>query len=631
MSEESGQSAELNSDHGDIDPGFGAGLGGFVIAHQSPLAHEPTEGSFHDPAARQHFEADHIVGAFDDLDHQLGAQPLDPLGERFAGVAAIHPQDAEPSEPAQDPTQNHLCPVTFRGVSWGHGHAEHQPQGVHQQMALTTFDPLAGVIANAPAVTVGLHTLAVENGGRRSAAFALGFADEGAEHVVEHCPLMVERPLPEPMVDGLPRRKIRGEITPRAATFDDIQDGIHDASPVNGRSSAFGALGEHRLEVSPLGIRETGLIYGVFHAPTEAALKIGRRRPSPMSTHPCTIRPLTTKQTIQIPSRNPKNLIIQTATKDNGAVGRIPYLVPVTWKDGWPVLGEDGKVPMTLDIPAGGQGVSGVSGIVASDEFDRQPGAPALPLAWQWNHNPDNKLWSVTQRPGLLKPYTTVDATLYTNLTFWINGGATGGQNISVYGELNGSSSGLPTVSVPAPTNSWKQVTISLTALGVNKTNLTGIGFNNGASTNPFFIDDMRLIAAPKPAAVHVSVNANQTVRTAIMRFDEDMAEILRDLPGSGSLFPYLRTVRAGDRATEFRQRCAGLKIKDVTLHSYRYAWAERAKYAGYPERFAQAALGHNSKAVHRAYAKRALVKIPSLEDYEERTIPMFANRETRK
>jgi hypothetical protein len=38
----------------------------------------------------------------------------------------------------------------------------------------------------------------------------------------------------------------------------------------------------------------------------------------------------------------------------------------------------------------------------------------------------------------------------------------------------------------------------------------------------------------------------------------------------------------------------------------------------GYPERFAQEALGHNSKAVHRAYAKRALMKIPSLEDYEQ-------------
>lgn len=42
-------------------------------------------------------------------------------------------------------------------------------------------------------------------------------------------------------------------------------------------------------------------------------------------------------------------------------------------------------------------------------------------------------------------------------------------------------------------------------------------------------------------------------------------------------------------------------------------------RLAGYPERFAQEALGHNSKAIHRAYAKRALTKIPSLEDYEQR------------
>ena len=31
--------------------------------------------------------------------------------------------------------------------------------------------------------------------------------------------------------------------------------------------------------------------------------------------------------------------------------------------------------------------------------------------------------------------------------------------------------------------------------------------------------------------------------------------------------------------------------------------------------------LGHNSKAVHRAYAKHALVKIPALEDYEHARI----------
>src|SRR5277367_5118537 len=114
-----------------------------------------------------------------------------------------------------------------------------------------------------------------------------------------------------------------------------------------------------------------------------------------------------------------------------------------------------------------------------------------------------------------------------------------------------------------------------------------------------------------------ISYKRMKTDTVALMRFDEDMAEILRDLPGSGPLFPYLRTVRTGDRATEFKQRCGGFGIKGVTLHSYRYAWAERAKMAGYPERFAQEALGHNSKAVHRAYARKAKVELPSLESYE--------------
>ncbi|HTQ50520.1 MAG TPA: hypothetical protein VMJ12_07400 [Candidatus Acidoferrales bacterium] len=80
----------------------------------------------------------------------------------------------------------------------------------------------------------------------------------------------------------------------------------------------------------------------------------------------------------------------------------------------------------------------------------------------------------------------------------------------------------------------------------------------------------------------------------------------------------YLRTVRVGNRATEFRQRCDGLEISGVSLHSYRYTWAEPAKTAGYPERFAQEALGHNSKAVHWAYARKAKVELPPLSEYEQ-------------
>lgn len=86
--------------------------------------------------------------------------------------------------------------------------------------------------------------------------------------------------------------------------------------------------------------------------------------------------------------------------RDFGAVGRIPYLVPMKWEDGWPVIGVDGKVPDELNLPPN-KGL--MPGIVASDEFDRTPGDRPLPLVWQWNHNPDNKLWSLTTRPGYLR------------------------------------------------------------------------------------------------------------------------------------------------------------------------------------------------------------------------------------
>jgi beta-xylosidase len=95
--------------------------------------------------------------------------------------------------------------------------------------------------------------------------------------------------------------------------------------------------------------------------------------------------------------------------RDYGAVGRIPYLVPVTWEDGWPVLGTDGRVPDELNLPFS-KGL--IPGIVASDDFRRKRREPDLPLVWQWNHNPDNSLWSLNRRRGYLRLTTgRVDTT----------------------------------------------------------------------------------------------------------------------------------------------------------------------------------------------------------------------------
>ena len=116
-----------------------------------------------------------------------------------------------------------------------------------------------------------------------------------------------------------------------------------------------------------------------------------------------------------------------------------------------------------------------------------------------------------------------------------------------------------------------------------------------------------------------ISYLRRKTGKPAILRFGEEVAAILQRLPASGLLFPNWSKLSSADRADRFHTRCKGLGISGISLHSYRYAWAERAAAAGYPERYAQAALGHGSAAIHRAYAKKARIELPPLEEYERR------------
>jgi len=103
----------------------------------------------------------------------------------------------------------------------------------------------------------------------------------------------------------------------------------------------------------------------------------------------------------------------------------------------------------------------------------------------------------------------------------------------------------------------------------------------------------------------------------ALIRFGENAATILRRRAKGELLFPQVSRWKESDRAKAFIRRCRLVGVSGVSLHSYRYAWAERARTCGFPERFAQEALGHGSKAVARAYAKKARVLVPSMEDYE--------------
>jgi len=116
-----------------------------------------------------------------------------------------------------------------------------------------------------------------------------------------------------------------------------------------------------------------------------------------------------------------------------------------------------------------------------------------------------------------------------------------------------------------------------------------------------------------------ISYARMKTGSRAIIRFGETVAKLLQSRPTIGPLFPQIIRWKESDRGKAFIRRCRLVEVSGVSLHSYRYAWAERARSCGFPERFAQEALGHGSKAVARAYAKKAKVLVPCLEEYEQK------------
>ena len=87
--------------------------------------------------------------------------------------------------------------------------------------------------------------------------------------------------------------------------------------------------------------------------------------------------------------------------QDTGALGRVVHLQPVHWADGWPVVGVDidrngiGEPVYCWKMPVSG---STPSKPAVNDDFS----STELALQWQFNHNPVDGGWSLTEKPGML-------------------------------------------------------------------------------------------------------------------------------------------------------------------------------------------------------------------------------------
>jgi alpha-L-arabinofuranosidase len=122
---------------------------------------------------------------------------------------------------------------------------------------------------------------------------------------------------------------------------------------------------------------------------------------------------------------------------------------------------------------------------------------------------------------GLSLHHEPLDTANYPTLTFWINGGAVGGQLLRLNTEVGPGVAQPTLVLPPLVADTWQKVVVALADIGAgNVPDLHRITLTSasGAPLPTFYIDDMRLDLAPPPEVVHVTVNSKQAIRTVDSR-----------------------------------------------------------------------------------------------------------------
>ena len=151
---------------------------------------------------------------------------------------------------------------------------------------------------------------------------------------------------------------------------------------------------------------------------------------------------------------------------------------------------------------------------------------------------------------------------MYQSLTFWVNGGSTGGQMLNLAALLSGN----PQTNVPVGplvANTWQKITVPLSVLGVaGKPDVTDFWLQEsaGVSDPPFYVDDVRLDFAPAPSVVNVTVDAHTAIRTVNPRLFGVNATIW------DSSFATTTTANLLDELDNQSLRFAGARPRTVTI-----------------------------------------------------------------
>lgn len=158
-------------DHNEIDHRFARGRERFVVLAHSTIPTDPREGALHDPAFRQHREADDRIAAFNNRQHPA-AERLGPF-DQLARVAAVGPDCFQSRVHTAKFLEHELRPVAVLHIRRVHHDGQNQPQHIDNDVPLTAVDLLARIVATRPPFSVvlalWLSKIAAEGVGLRPA------------------------------------------------------------------------------------------------------------------------------------------------------------------------------------------------------------------------------------------------------------------------------------------------------------------------------------------------------------------------------------------------------------------------------------------------------------------------------
>ncbi|NJK90556.1 MAG: hypothetical protein HC904_01230 [Blastochloris sp.] len=101
-----------------------------------------------------------------------------------------------------------------------------------------------------------------------------------------------------------------------------------------------------------------------------------------------------------------------------------------------------------------------------------------------------------------------------------------------------------------------------------------------GSQTDIASLDDTRIDWDQRSILYRRMKTQNRGYEFAKVRLGSRLIALLEGLPKQGPLLPTLAAMSLENRAKLFRRRVRALGLKDISLHCYRYAWAERARKA---------------------------------------------------